>query len=226
MNQKWSSLAELAGQSGFAELYTLVDELHCRRTEYGTAVEDYGHQTRLKSLIHLVHSYGERNVDSRQPDLQLLAALKEASRDLLELKPQGTFANVLASLQATWPELLVMFGALLAQDGLAEALGWHFASVQNYLQRQRLLYFAFVGGRERENRYVFSGQELRRLLGRTPLQALGWAGQLPLLPLEGHAYLLSPELLYDDLLQKYLELAALWAARCGRGHSLQVAEDP
>lgn len=228
VNQQARTLVELASQSGFAELHSLVDELHRRRSEHGITLDDYGQQAQLKTLIHLVHTYGERRVEKRKPNFKLLAGLREASIHLVELRPRGLLKTVLAAPNVSWPELLVMFGALLAQGGLERRL----APIHAYLQLQRLLYFAFANGMTRAKgegslgRYFLTEGDMRRLWAHVPQLEAEWPGPVPLLPLDSRGCLLSPELLYDDLLQKYLELAAYWGACYDRRQYCQVAEEP
>lgn len=89
LRERGKVLAELAGQSGLAELYSLVDELHLRRREEGLQAADLGYQEQLKALIHLVHRLGRLEGAQRAVDQQLLARLKKASQHLRRAKPKG-----------------------------------------------------------------------------------------------------------------------------------------
>jgi len=216
---------ELASSCRFAELHSLVDELHCRRQENGTSLADYGYQAQLKALIHLVHHYGDCRIGEEEPDFRLIVALKKASVHLREMRPQGLLGSVLARLHASWPELLAIFGVLLAEEGD------RLASVRNYVQVQHLLYFFYTSriaqgaaGKSKPN-WVLDEDELRRLGTNSTLLGKGWAKGVPLLFLEHKKFLLSPELLYDDLLQRYLELAITYHAQGSASPGLRVAED-
>jgi len=58
LRERGKVLAELAGQSGLAELYSLVDELHLRRREEGLQAADLGYQEQLKALITWCTAWG------------------------------------------------------------------------------------------------------------------------------------------------------------------------
>ena len=219
---------ELARRSSFAELHSLVEELHLRRQEQGTAVGDFGHQAQLKTLIHLVHSYGDRQVRGEKPDGQLLIGLKKASLHLHELRPRGLLRRVLTTLDVSWAELLTAFSLILSEQRLKPLPGDRLCHLEDYVQRQRFLYFVFTRRmvrRAERPKYVVDEGELCEFVRSSHPWDRGWAMHVPLLPLQSNEYLLSPELLYDDLLQKYLELAMVCQSSEYQKYSLAVAEN-
>ena len=221
------NLAELAGQSSLAELYSLVHELHLRRREEGLKVADLGYQEELKALIHLVHRLG-RLEEHRDPDPQLLAKLKQASAPWRRVKPRGLLQSAWAALDLSWADLAAAFALLLAQEGLAKLLGTRLPQLKDYLNLQRLLSLFFAsrlaraGRQQVEGRYAAGHQELKELLPRE-LDLSKLPEQIPLLPLPKERLLISPELLYDHLLQKYLEVALFYHACSTDGE--RVAEN-
>jgi hypothetical protein len=229
LRERGKVLAELAGQSGLAELYSLVDELHLRRREEGLQAADLGYQEQLKALIHLVHRLGRLEGAQRAVDQQLLARLKKASQHLRRARPKGLLRAALEVLDVSWPGLVAAFAVLLAQEGLAKFLGARLPKLQDYLTLQRLLYLFFasrlVQGRRghRQPRYMLDERELRKVLP----EELDWAGlEVPLLPLPERRLLLSPELLQDHLLQKYLETALFYHSCRGEERELKFWDLP
>lgn len=227
LNGEGKSLVELCSQASFGELHALVDELHRRRKQAGTSLEDFPAQEQLKALIRLVHLYGDRQVpQSGQAKVNggLVDTLKNASRKLGALEPTGLLRELLGTIVLSWPDLLALFGMLLTQPGVDQVLGFELPLAKNYLQFNRLLYLFFARRviqlhrhKQHPKQYVLSDGELQALVrGRAGLEELyqlvhskqteGWAERVPLLPLEANHWLLSPELVYDELLQNYVEL--------------------
>lgn len=218
---------DLCCWASFAELHALVDELHRRRARRGPSLEDFNAQAQLKALIYLVHLYGEMQIPpqgQKEVDHDLLDILKRASRTICTLEPTGPLRMLLSTITLSWSELLSLFGLLIRRPGVEKLLGRELPQVQNYLHFNRLLYLLFVHRvlqfRRRKDligQYVLSDGELQELVQARPnledfymqlrtTENEPWVDLIPLLPLESRYWLLSPELLYDDLLQTYLDI--------------------
>ena len=220
-------MVDLARQAGFAELYGLVEELHFRRQNQRCCLKDYGLQAQLKTLIHLIHRYGDRQVREGKPDQRILSDLKKASTHLNQIEPRGLLKTVPSTLHVSWPELLTAFGLVVGEQRLWSSLGSRLRPLENYLQMQRFLYFLFTrrllrSPEEQRYKHVLEEWELDQL-GQDRRGLSDWTKRVPLLPLQSQKLLLSPELLYDDLLVKYIELALFSENLQTTGH-LYVAE--
>lgn len=214
---------ELCSVASFAELHCLVAELHHRR-EKNEIVEDFEVQTRLKILIYLVHLYGGVRVKEKSFDGELLTLLKKASSEIKVSKPTGLIMQFLNILNLSWAELLTMFWELLMQPKIGIILGLRLPQIKSYVQFNYLLYVFFVDRmvesnykEQRKKQFVLSDTELKN--PRCPQFDLdvdykqlwsanenNWKRKIPLLPIKSKHWLLSPELLYDDLLVNYVKL--------------------
>lgn len=230
-NRENRELARLCAQASLTELHSLVEELHRRRAENGIDLADYELQGRLKALIYSIHRYGNLAKGERKVNRGLLELLKRASAKLEVLKPTGLLRELLRNFSASWPELMTMFWALLAMPGMDKLLGKDLQAAQNYLQFNRFLYFLFLTrlaqlrqGPRRPERFLFDDGEMRGMIRGQPEltrayrelrngHSSDWSGRIPLLPVRSGQWLLSPELLYDDLLENYAEVMGAYAHR-------------
>lgn len=215
---KQRSLVALAHQASLAELRALVEELALRRKKMGLSIIEYGPQEQLKHLIYLIHRYGDNGDFEGEANLQLLSDLKRASFYIRKIRPRGYLNFELLDLNLSWGELLEKFKVKLAQKETINMLQERLPNFHGYLELQRLLYFAYAWNERKffrgmtASRYLINRFDLRRLASNPAcLQHLNQlvcclTGPIPLLPLHGEKWLLSPELLYDHLLEMYIEL--------------------
>ncbi len=224
-------LVSLCSQATLAELHSLVEELHRQRTANGIDLADYELQARLKALIYSVYRHGDLTRGPGQANRSLLAQLKQASLKLEGLKPTGILREVLRNLSASWPQLMTMFWAFLAMPGVDTFMGEDLPLARNYLQFNRFLYFLFLTrlaqlgqGFGNPERFLFEDAQIRgQSRGMPELtrayrqlrsgERRDWVGGVPLLPVSKEQWLLSPELLHDDLLENYARLLNAYAHR-------------
>ncbi len=232
-------LIKLSTQASLAELHSLVEELHCLRAENGIDLADYEPQARLKELIYAVYRHGDLTRAEGEANRGLLSLLKRASFKLEGLKPTGMLREVLRNLSASWPQLMTMFWALLTMPEMDTLLGRDLPAARHYLQFNRFLYFLFLTrlaqqgqGPGRPRNFLFDDGHLQGMLRGMPDlttayshlrsgENSAWAGGVPLLPVSEKQWLLSPELLHDDLLQNYARVLGAYAHRSEQG---RVAE--
>lgn len=232
-----SEWKKLCSQASLPELQCLVDELHRRRKENGLDWADYALQTRLKGLIHSVHRHG--NLDQKEGKVNhgLLKLLKEASTQLEIHRPTGILRELLRNLSASWPQLITMFLALLTMPGMDQLMGKDLFKAEDYLRFNRFLYFLFLARLTRSQnerpqlgRFMFDDGQIKGMIGKESQLSRAysqlrtssgndWIRQIPLLPVSSGQWLLSPELLYDHLLENY---AAVMDAYAQRGKGLRL----
>lgn len=249
MDKTEQSLLDLCSQASLPELHSLVEELHYRREANGADLADYPTQARLKALIHLIYRHGQPQNNVGAADRGLLRALKKAGSKLQDPGPSGLLREILRSFSASWPELLTLFWALLSMSGVEGVLGAKLSETQGYLQFNRLLYLLFLGriaqrrgGEKRKDQFLYSDHKLRELVSARPDLAEIYeqlrtcpreqrSKQIPLLPVASEKWLLSPELVYDDLLENYVTVMDAYvqgsaAGKVAEGHSPKGAYIP
>lgn len=208
----WNTVLTLCKEASLGELNLLVHDLHRRRQKTGLTLWDYAAQNRLKALIYLVYFCGNLQKEERV-NYKLLQALKNVSRKLKTAEPQGLLRRILEHLTLSWPELLTLFGSLIAKPAVWEFLGSEMAAqVTEYVRFNNLLYLLLTKRilTAKKGTYAISGGEVAELVGEDKVEPYFLHNKkTPLLPLPNGSVIASPELLYDSLLQSYVDLLTM-----------------